>query len=196
MTHGNSAKSPKALDKRFRNIAHRGASGYAPENTMAAFRLAVEMGCTEVETDTHLSADGELVLLHDATLDRTTDGTGTPSDYTLDELKQLDAGSWLTPDPESPFRWRRDYHGERLITLSELFAEFGDRLTYHVELKDRAEGIAEAVVDAVRHFGLKESVFVTDFDRSDLLRHAVSLLSGLRSALAPRQALLADSIAA
>jgi len=75
----------------FRIIAHRGASGYAPENTMAAFRLALEMGVTEIETDVHFSRDRHLVLLHDHTLDRTTDGEGRPGDFDLAALKALSA---------------------------------------------------------------------------------------------------------
>lgn len=70
----------------FHVIAHRGASGYAPENTMASFRRAVEMGATEVETDVAFTKDGELVLFHDETLERTTNGAGLPEDYTLAEL--------------------------------------------------------------------------------------------------------------
>ena len=79
------------------NIAHRGASGYAPENTMAAFDKALEMKADYIEIDVQLSKDGEVVLMHDAMIDRTTDGSGTVDDYTLEELKQLDAGSWFGP---------------------------------------------------------------------------------------------------
>ena len=72
----------------FRIIAHRGASGYAPENTMAAFERAVAMGATEVETDVAFTRDGKLLLFHDFTLERTTNGKGLPEDYTLAELKR------------------------------------------------------------------------------------------------------------
>jgi len=81
------------LAEPFRIIAHRGASGYAPENTMAAFERAVAMGATEVETDVAFTKDGRLLLFHDDTLERTTNGAGLPEDFTLAELLELDAGS-------------------------------------------------------------------------------------------------------
>ena len=116
----------------FRVIAHRGASAYAPENTMAAFKKAAEIGAPEVETDVRFTKDGKLLLFHDQTLDRTTNGSGLPSDFTLEELRRLDAGSWMKPDEYPDFPWEHDFAGERLITLDELLREFGDTLTYHV----------------------------------------------------------------
>ncbi|NQW16778.1 MAG: hypothetical protein HQ478_04755 [Chloroflexi bacterium] len=172
----------------FRIIAHRGASGYAPENTMAAFRKAVEVGCSEVETDVYFTKDGKLLLFHDDTLDRTTDGSGTPEQYTLEELKQLDAGSWW--DPEKPGKgpmlfWEQDYGGERLITLEELLDEFGDTLTYHIELKKEAEGLVQAVIDAVRKRHLVENVFIASIDADDSLQEALRIEPGIRIASAP-----------
>ena len=70
---------------------HRGASGYAPENTLEAFRLAMDMGADGFELDVHLSRDGELIVIHDETVDRTTNGTGRVMDLTLAQLKELDA---------------------------------------------------------------------------------------------------------
>ena len=75
-------------------VGHRGAKGHAPENTMLSFMMGADMGVTAVETDVHLSKDGEVVLIHDHTVDRTTDGHGFVKDMTLAELKKLDAGSW------------------------------------------------------------------------------------------------------
>src|SRR5690625_2310499 len=77
------------------NIAHRGASGHAPENTMAAFDKAFEMKADYIEIDVQMTLDGRLVAIHDTTIDRTTNGTGSVGDYTLEELRQLDAGSWF-----------------------------------------------------------------------------------------------------
>src|SRR5262245_46332535 len=76
-------------------IAHRGASSYAPENTLAAFDLALQMGVRHIELDVHLSRDGHLVVIHDDTVDRTTNGSGPVVHYTLAELQALDAGSWF-----------------------------------------------------------------------------------------------------
>ncbi|HET7089154.1 MAG TPA: glycerophosphodiester phosphodiesterase family protein, partial [Anaerolineae bacterium] len=100
------------------NLAHRGASAYAPENTLAAFRLAAEMGADGLEIDAKLSRDGAIVILHDATVDRTTSGSGRVSDLTLSQLKSLDAGS----------KFRSRFAGEHVPTLDEVIDAVGDRL--------------------------------------------------------------------
>jgi glycerophosphoryl diester phosphodiesterase len=165
----------------FRIIAHRGASGYAPENTMAAFRRAVEMGATEVETDVSFTKDRRLLLLHDDTLDRTTDGSGLPEDYTLDELKLLDAGSWV----DERLSWDSDYGGEKLITLEELLDQFGDTLTYHVEIKKRMPGLVPAVIDAIKERGLIDHVFIAAIDDDGSLQEAMRMAPRIRVASAP-----------
>src|SRR3989442_1668420 len=76
-------------------LAHRGASGWAPETTLAAYRLALEMKVDYLELDVHMTRDGEIVAIHDTTVDRTTGGKGAVGDFTLDQIKQLDAGSWF-----------------------------------------------------------------------------------------------------
>jgi glycerophosphoryl diester phosphodiesterase len=108
-----------------RVIAHRGASGYAPENTLAAFRLARALGADAFELDCTTTADGEVVVLHDDTVDRTTNGTGRVDELTLDELRRLDAGTWLDPR----------FAAERIPTLAEALAEAGDGLGVYVEIK-------------------------------------------------------------
>ena len=163
------------LAEPFRIIAHRGASGYAPENTMAAFERAVALGATEVETDVAFTKDRRLLLFHDATLERTTDGSGRPEDYTLEELKRLDAGSLLD----------REYAGEPLITLEELFDRFGDTLTYHVEIKKPMPGLVRAVIGAIRPRGLIDRVFIAAIDDDESLQEALRLAPGIRTASAP-----------
>ena len=169
------------LAKPFRIIAHRGASGYAPENTMAAFRRAVEMGATEVETDVAFTKDRQLLLFHDDTLDRTTNGSGRPEEYTLDELKRLDAGSWA----DERLSWDRDYRDEKLITLQELLDAFGDSLTYHVEIKKPMPGLVPEVVGAIRERRLIENVFIAAFEDDESLQEAMRLAPGIRVASAP-----------
>lgn len=177
------------LAEPFRIIAHRGASGYAPENTMAAFRRAVEMGCTEVETDVGFTRDRQLILFHDKTLDRTTNGSGLPEDFTLAELKQLDAGSWWDPaapgeSGEPELSWDRDYTGEKLITLQELLDEFGDTVTYHVEIKQPAPGLVPDVVQAIRERGLIDNIFIAAINNDESLLEAMEIEPGVRTASA------------
>src|ERR671916_458700 len=104
------------------NLAHRGASALAPENTIEAFRLAVEAGAGGLELDVHVTRDGHIVVIHDATVDRTTNGTGAVSEMTLEELRRLDAGHNFSPDggPTRPYRGR----GVRVPTLGEVLREF------------------------------------------------------------------------
>lgn len=107
-------------------IAHRGASAYAPENTLAAFELAVEQGAHWFELDCTLSKDGEVIVIHNGDVDRTTDGKGSVADLTLAELEQLDAGSWFDPK----------FAGEKLPTLAEALDLAKGRIGVYVEIKD------------------------------------------------------------
>jgi glycerophosphoryl diester phosphodiesterase len=99
-------------------IAHRGASGRAPETTLEAYRLAIETGCDGVEADVQMLGDGTLVAFHDPDVGRTTDGAGTLAEHTLESIKRLDAGSWF--NRAFPEKARREYAGLRVPTLQEL----------------------------------------------------------------------------
>ena len=105
-------------------VAHRGASGHAPENTMAAFREAIAMKADGIETDLHVSRDGHFVAIHDPTLQRTTNGRGRVSDYSLNELQQLEAGLWFD----------RSFAGERIPTLDQILA-FAEATSVHLFLE-------------------------------------------------------------
>ena len=107
-------------------IAHRGASAYAPENTRAAFDLAIEMRADSIETDVQVTRDGELVLIHDDLVDRTTNGVGPVADFTMAELRSLDAGSWFEPR----------FQEERILTLAEYWATYTPRIPVCLEIKD------------------------------------------------------------
>lgn len=150
-------------------IAHRGASGVAPENTMAAFRKAVELGAGFIETDLQLSRDARLVALHDDTLDRTTNGRGPVSSKTLQELRGLDAGSWFRTsnhEAASPFT------GERMPTIEEVLA-FGreHEIGLHLEVKATGPSGAEhAIVGALRASGEIPRSVVLSFSPSVLRR--------------------------
>lgn len=134
-----------------RVIAHRGASGYAPENTRAAFERAIAMGAVAIETDVRLTADDHLVLMHDATVTRTTDGRGPVADYTLAELRSLDAGGWFDPE----------FAGERVPTLDELLEEIVPRIPVVLEVKDQAA--TGPTIEAIRVAGIEAQVEVTSF---------------------------------
>lgn len=126
-------------------VAHRGASTRAPENTMEAFRLGVEAGADAIELDVHLTADGQLAVIHDETLDRTTDRTGPVAARTMDEVREADAGAeFAGPEGDFPFRAR----GLTVPTLPEVLDWLPEGVGLVVEIKARAA--ADAVVEAVR----------------------------------------------
>ncbi|WP_423809693.1 glycerophosphodiester phosphodiesterase [Planomicrobium okeanokoites] len=115
------------------NVAHRGASGYAPEHTLAAYELGEQMKGDFIEVDLQMTEDGVLIAMHDERVDRTTDGSGFVKDMTLDEIKQLDAGSWFNeayPDKAQP-----EYAGLTVPTLEEIIGEFGRESRYYIETK-------------------------------------------------------------
>jgi len=140
-------------------IAHRGASGTAPENTLAAFREAHRLGAAMIELDVQLSADGHVVVMHDDTVDRTTDGSGLVSDLRLSELRALDAGGWFG----------REFRGERVPTLSEVLAAVP--MPINVELKSGGgDALAEAVIDTVRSADALGRVIFSSFEDEALAR--------------------------
>jgi glycerophosphoryl diester phosphodiesterase len=137
-------------------IAHRGASGYAPENTFAAFRKATAMGAGFIETDLQLSRDARLVAIHDATVNRTTNGQGAVHDLTLAELRRLDAGSWFGSE----------FAGERIPTIEEIleFAKKHD-VVFYLELKPSGSwGGEHALISALRESGEIARTVVISFD--------------------------------
>lgn len=136
--------------------AHRGASARAPENTLAAFRAAEGAGADGIELDVHLSRDGVPVVIHDQTLDRTTDGRGPVSRFPLKELRRLDAGGWFAPE----------FAGEPLPSLEDVLAWAGERLRLNIEIK--AEKAGMAVLRVLGAFP-RARVLVSSFDRA-LLR--------------------------
>ena len=126
-------------------IAHRGASDKYPENTLLAFEQALAQKADAVECDVHLTADGEVVVLHDATVDRTTDGHGTVGELTLEKLRKLDAGSWK----------HGRFAGQRIPTLGEVVDLVHGRAELFVELKDESPELAARVVAELRRCGVE-----------------------------------------
>jgi glycerophosphoryl diester phosphodiesterase len=137
-------------------IAHRGFSGEFPENTLAAFVAAAEAGADWCELDVHLSCDREIFVIHDETVDRTTDGHGAVSGLMATALKSLDAGRWF----------REEYAGERIPTLDEVFEAVGRRCEINIELKGKGTG--EAVAELIRRRQAHKRVMVSSFDFDQL----------------------------
>lgn len=146
-------------------FGHRGARASAPMNTLAAFTLAAEQGAHGLELDVHRSKDGHPVLLHDFTVDSTTDGSGRVTDMTLAQLKELDAGSWFDPS----------FRGERIPTLDEVFEALGRRLYINVEIKAElpdpgSDGVEQVVADCIARHSMQSRVIVSSFNPLTLHR--------------------------
>ena len=142
-------------------FAHRGASAHAPENTLAAFELALELQADGIELDVKLSADEKVVVHHDPTLDRTTDGTGRIQKFSLAELKKLDAGSFFS----------EKYRGEKIPSLDEVFEAVGKRTFINVELtnyKTPGDHLVEAVCILIRKHNMQKRVLFSSFLASNL----------------------------
>jgi glycerophosphoryl diester phosphodiesterase len=142
-----------------RVIAHRGAAGEAPENTLSAFKLGLEQGCDAIELDVHLSKDGELIVIHDATVNRTTNLQGAVNEMTVAELKKADAGSWF----------HERYAGERIPLLDEVFELVPPEVMINVEIKGSyGRRLEPALAALMRKADRVHNVVVSSFDFKSL----------------------------
>ena len=139
-------------------VGHRGASGYAPENTMAAFKLAHEMGADMFELDVYMSADGQVVVMHDDDIKRTTNGEGPVEEKTAAELAALDAGSW----------YKEKFTGEPVPTLEQVLAWAKDKILVNIEIK--GAGCEQPVVDLVKKYEMVDQVIVSSFHHDYLAK--------------------------
>jgi glycerophosphoryl diester phosphodiesterase len=142
-------------------FAHRGASAHAPENTLAAFELALAQNADAIELDVKLSADGRVVVIHDQTVDRTTGSRGRVRDLTLSQLQALDAGSFFS----------EKYQGEKIPTLEEVFEMVGKRTFINIELTNYntpRDELVETVCISVKKFGLQDRVMFSSFFATNL----------------------------
>ncbi len=141
-------------------IAHRGYSGEAPENTLAAFKKAIDAGSDMIEFDIHFSKDRQIVVIHDETLERTTDGLGRVAEFTLADLKKFDAGFWFSPD----------FKGERIPTLSEVLNLAKGKILVNIEIKSPSHGLysvtelAEEALKEVKQAGMLKDVIFSSFN--------------------------------
>lgn len=144
-------------------IAHRGASAAAPENTLAAVNRAAALGAQAVELDVKLSRDGVPILMHDATVDRTTDARGRVGDFALADFKQMDAGAWKG----------RQFAGEPVPTLAEAFESVGGRLWINVELTNyytRGDDLVPVVVALIQKMQMQRRVLLSSFQPFNIRR--------------------------
>jgi glycerophosphoryl diester phosphodiesterase len=141
-------------------IGHRGAAGHAPENTFAAFDRGLEMGVDGVETDIRATRDGVLVLMHDATVDRTTDGTGAIAGLSWDEVTRLNAAARFAGGEHA-------FGTQRVPLLQDFLDRYGGRTTFRLEIK--AQGVEHATLRAVRARRLMDTVVFTSFQTPSLV---------------------------
>lgn len=145
-------------------FAHRGFSGKFPENTLLAFRKAAELDVFGVEFDVHLTADGQLVVIHDETINRTSNGSGFVKDMTLEELRRYDYGSWFG----------EQFAGEEIPTLREVLAVYKE--TDHmlnIEIKSdifEYEGIEQLISEEINAYGLQKRIIVSSFNHESIQR--------------------------
>jgi glycerophosphoryl diester phosphodiesterase len=155
------AGSTKQPQTGFRIVGHRGAKGIAPENTFASFQKALDIGVGAVELDLHVSKDGELVVMHDPNIERTTDGKGEIGDFTVAELKRLNAAA--------KFAGEVSYPPQQIPTLQEVFDLVKGKVQLCLEIKLRSDnqrypGIEQMTLDAVRRNNALSNALVSSFD--------------------------------
>ncbi len=158
------------------NIAHRGASAYAPEHTLAAYRKALHMGADYLEIDLQMTKDGHLVAMHDNTVNRTTNGTGAVKDLTLLQVKRLDAGSWF--NKKYPQYAEDSYAGQKVPLLEEIFQTFGKRAKYYIEIKspETNPGMEEKLIHLIKRYklfagdGRGQPVIIESFSSASLVK--------------------------
>lgn len=148
-------------------FGHRGVPDETPENTIASFQRAVELGLDGVELDVQLCSSGELVVIHDEEVGKLTDGTGAIKDITFDYLRGLDAG----------FRFSNEFKGEKIPTLEEVLGVLGEKMIVNIELKTRSipgDGLEEKVVALVEKMGLGSSVILSSFNPFSIRRARIA----------------------
>lgn len=144
-------------------IAHRGAMGHAPENTLVAFKLAIKMGADAIEIDLRQTLDGELIAFHDGSINRTTNGKGNFNKFTFEELRKLDAGSWFS----------NEFKNEKIPTLQEIINIIPDSVLLIIELKGSNKDypyFEENVVSLIKKNNFEKNVILKSFDYKVLER--------------------------
>lgn len=154
--------------KKVITVGHRGASGYAPECTLASYRMGIRMNTDYIEIDLQMTKDSEIIAMHDETVNRTTNGRGWIKNMTLAEIKELDAGSWF--NDKHPIYARDEYVNEKVPTLREIFESFGKETRYMLETKTPEDnpGLEEKMWMLIEEFGLRDHVAIQSFSQESL----------------------------
>jgi len=142
-------------------IGHRGASAHAPENTIAAFQLAIDQRADAIEFDVCLSSDDQVMVIHDVNVNRTTNGTGKVAQLSMNEIQQLDAG----------IKFSEKFAGEKIPTLANVFEKLGSKILMNIELKNYSspfDGLVKKVVELVRCFKVEDRVLFSSFLSNNL----------------------------
>ncbi len=156
-------------------VARRGARAHAPENTLPAFELAIEQGADAIEMDVQFTSDGELIMMQGVEVDEISDGTGRIRSHTIEEIKELDMGSWFAPE----------FAGTRVPTLAEVFDALAGRVKLVLEMKTftrKSDGMEDLVWEQIERRGLVDQVTVTSFNLF-ALRRLKKMAPGLRTGL-------------
>ncbi|MCU5473369.1 glycerophosphodiester phosphodiesterase [Bacillus paranthracis] len=166
----NELKYTKAINQsnHIKNIAHRGASAYAPEHTIPAYTLGQQLKADYIEIDLQMTKDGHLVAMHDETVNRTTNGTGLVKEHTLEELKQLKAGSSF--NEKHPNLAKKEYENAKVPTLEEIIEMFGHDANYYIETKspDEYPGMEEKLLEIINHYEIQDKVIIQSFSEKSL----------------------------
>ncbi|EOO19661.1 glycerophosphodiester phosphodiesterase [Bacillus cereus] len=151
-----------------KNIAHRGASAYAPEHTIEAYKLGQQLKGDYIEIDLQMTKDGRLIAMHDETLDRTTNGTGLVRNHTLTEIKQLDAGSFF--NEKYPDLAKEEFKHAKVPTLAEIIETFGHNANYYIETKspDEYPRMEEKLLEIINHYHINDKVIIQSFSEKSL----------------------------
>ncbi|MDF3550610.1 glycerophosphodiester phosphodiesterase [Bacillus cereus] len=163
-------KYTKAINQanHIKNIAHRGASAYAPEHTIAAYKLGQQLKGDYIEIDLQMTKDGHLVAMHDETVNRTTNGTGLVKEHTLEEIKKLNAGSFF--NEKHPSLAKKDFEDAKVPTLEEIIETFGNGENYYIETKspDEYAGMEEKLLEIIKHYEISDNVIIQSFSEESL----------------------------
>ncbi|MBE7123219.1 glycerophosphodiester phosphodiesterase [Bacillus cereus] len=151
-----------------KNIAHRGASAYAPEHTIAAYKLGQQLKGDYIEIDLQMTKDGHLIAMHDETLNRTTNGAGLVKEHSLVDIKQLNAGSFF--NKKHPNLAKKEFEDAKVPTLKEIIETFGQNANYYIETKspDEYPGMEEKLLEIINHYQINDKVIIQSFSEESL----------------------------